>query len=215
MTVQAVKLAPSIRRRFCRLGRSGGRGRKSRARPHSRGGHEPFWNISLGTPFSGSLRWVARLPLEAHLMIAHPDFPVADPAHARIDAFLLGGSNDLSWIIGHSKAFAKRVGVAVDPATSATRLEEIVGSRPGGGRDLRVCTSGNSSTRRPRRSGARHGTDQMHLSGRGGGAVDHMTTAPLAVAAGSRRAGSGVGISKGDKGIAAAMQGLRTAATRE
>ena len=62
---------------------------------------------------------------------------------------------------------------------------------------------------------APHGTDQAHLSC----ALeverwDHMTTAPLAVAAGSRRAGSGVGIFKGDKGIAA-MQGLRTAATRE
>jgi ribulose-phosphate 3-epimerase len=156
----------------------------------------------MGTPFIGFLRRVARLPLEAHLMIAYPDFFVEELAHASVDSFLIGGSNDLSRTIRRSKASAKRAGVAVDPATSATRPEEVMGEL-----DQAVGVTvnfgfGHRQLFRP----------TMPKTTR---ARDRTDAAPLAEGAGSRRAGRGVGIFGDDIGIAAAMQGLRTAATWE
>src|SRR5215472_10288625 len=75
-----------------------------------------------------SLRRVTRLPLEAHLMISNPDFFVDEFAQAGTDSFLVHweGNNDLSRTVQRIKALGKRVGVAINPATSAAVLEEIM-----------------------------------------------------------------------------------------
>src|SRR5262249_35134917 len=85
-------------------------------------------NISMGAPIIRSLRRATRLPLEAHLMISDPDFFVDEFAQAGTDRFLVHweGNHDLSRTVQLIKALGKRVGVAINPATPATFLEEII-----------------------------------------------------------------------------------------
>ena len=61
-------------------------------------------------------------------MISNPDLFVDEFAQAGTDSFLVHweGNNDLSRTVQRIKALGKRVGVAINPATSASVLEEIL-----------------------------------------------------------------------------------------
>src|ERR1700747_285503 len=85
-------------------------------------------NLSMGAPIISSLRRVTQLPLEAHLMISNPDFFIDEFAQAGTDSFVIHweGNNDLSRTVHSIKALGKRVSVAINPATSAAVLEEIM-----------------------------------------------------------------------------------------
>src|SRR5262249_10090624 len=83
---------------------------------------------SMGTPVIQSLHRVTRLPLEAHLMIANPDLLLEQFADAGISSFIVHweGNNDLMRTVRHIKSLGKRAGVAINPATPAAGLEEIL-----------------------------------------------------------------------------------------
>jgi ribulose-phosphate 3-epimerase len=85
-------------------------------------------NLSMGAPVVQSLRRVTRLPLETHLMISDPDFFLDEFTQAGSDSFLVHweGNNNLSRTVQRVKALGKRVGVAINPATPAAVLEEIL-----------------------------------------------------------------------------------------
>jgi ribulose-phosphate 3-epimerase len=85
-------------------------------------------NLSMGAPIVRSLRSVTRLPLEAHLMIMNPDMFLDEFSEAGADSFLVHweGNNNLSRTVLRIKASGKRVGVAINPATPAAVLEEIL-----------------------------------------------------------------------------------------
>jgi ribulose-phosphate 3-epimerase len=214
VTFQAVKLAPSILAAdFARLGdqvAEAERAGADRIHVHVMDGHF-VPNISMDTPIIGSLQRVTRLPLEAHLMIANPDFMLEEFTIAGVDSFLVHweGNNDLSRTIRQIKALGKRVGVAVNPANSATVLEVVIQEveqvlvmtvSPGFGRQqfLRSML--------PKIRRARHMIDQMQLSCvlEVDGGID-PTTAPLAVAAGADVLVAGSAIFDTDEGSAAAM----------
>jgi ribulose-phosphate 3-epimerase len=176
-------------------------------------------NISMGTPIISSLRRVTRLPLEAHLMISNPDFFVDEFAQAGVDSFLVHweGSNDLSRTVRQIKASGKRVGVAINPATSAAVLEEILEEldqvlvmtvNPGFGHQHFLYATLKKIGR------AREMIERMNqncaLEVDGG--ID-ATTAPLAVAAGADVLVAGSAIFNDGESISAAMRRLRTAAT--
>ena len=217
----AVKLAPSILAAdFARLGdqvAEAERAGADRIHVDVMDGHF-VPNISMGTPIISSLRKATRLPLEAHLMISDPDFFVEEFAQAGTDSFMVHweGNNDLARTVQRIKALGKRVGVAINPATPAVVLEEIIQDldqvlvmtvSPGFGHQHFLHTT------LPKIGRARRMIDRIKpgcdLEVDGG--VD-VATAPLAVAAGANVLVAGSAIFNDGEGVADAMKRLRAAA---
>ena len=220
MTTDVVKLAPSILTAdFAHLGdqvAEAERAGANRIHVDVMDGHF-VPNLSLGPPIVDSLRRVTRLPLEAHLMISNPDLFVDEFAQAGIDSFIVHweGNNDLSRTVQRIKNLNKRVGVAINPATSATVLQEILQDldqvlvmtvNPGFGHQHFL------SAMLPKITRAREMIDHIvpgcDLEVDGG--VD-AATAPLAVAAGADVLVAGSAIFNDGEGITAAMKRLRAA----
>ena len=217
----SVKLAPSILAAdFARLGdqvAEAERAGADRIHVDVMDGHF-VPNISMGTPIISSLRKATRLPLEAHLMISNPDLFVEEFARAGADSFMVHweGNNDLSRTVQLIKALGKRVGVAINPATPAEVLEEIMQDldqmlvmtvNPGFGHQHFLHTT------LPKIGRARRMIDRIKpgcdLEVDGG--VD-VATAPLAVAAGANVLVAGSAIFNDSEGVTDAMKRLRAAA---
>jgi ribulose-phosphate 3-epimerase len=131
MSRNVLQLAPSILAAdFARLGEQVAEAEKAGAdRIHvdvMDGHFVP--NLSMGAPIVQSLRRVTRLPLETHLMISNPDLFLDEFTEAGSDSFLVHweGNDNLSRTVQRIKALGKRVGVAINPATPAAVLEEIL-----------------------------------------------------------------------------------------
>jgi ribulose-phosphate 3-epimerase len=129
--IAAVKLAPSILAAdFARLGEQVVEAEKAGVdRIHvdvMDGDFVP--NLSMGPAIVESLRKVTRLPLETHLMVSAPDLFLDEFAAAGSDSFLVHweGNHNLHRTVQRIKALGKRAGVAINPATPAAVLEEIV-----------------------------------------------------------------------------------------
>jgi len=85
-------------------------------------------NISMGAPIVASLRPMTQLPIETHLMITDPDTFLEEFVEAGSDSFLVHweGNLNLHRTVHSIAALGKRVGVAINPATPAAVLEEIL-----------------------------------------------------------------------------------------
>ena len=152
-------------------------------------------------------------------MISNPDFFVDEFVQAGTDAFLVHweGNNDLSRTVHRIKALGKRVGVAINPATPAAVLEEIMQDL-----DQVLVMTVNPGfahqpflhTMLPKIKRARKMIDLIK-PGCGlevDGGID-ATTAPLAVAAGADVLVAGSAIFNDSESVTAAMERL-WAATR-
>ena len=213
-----VKLAPSILSAdFARLGEQVAEAEQAGAdRIHvdvMDGHFVP--NLSMGAPIVASLRRVTRLPLETHLMISDPDFFLEEFVDAGSDSFLVHweGNNNLHRTVQRIKARGKRVGVAINPATPAAVLEEILQDveqvlimtvDPGFGHQHFLPTT-LPKIRRVRQliEQIKPGCD-LEVDG----GID-AESAPLAVAAGANVLVAGTAIFDGNDEVAAAMDRLR------
>ncbi len=85
-------------------------------------------NITIGPVVVRSLRAATQLPLECHLMIEDPDTYAPEFAAAGADTITVHpeGARHLHRTIHRIKELGKRVGVALNPATSETLIEEVI-----------------------------------------------------------------------------------------
>jgi len=218
-----VKLAPSILAAdFARLGEQVAEAERSGAdRIHvdvMDGHFVP--NIAIGAPIVQSLRRVTRLPLETHLMISNPDFFLGEFAEAGSDSFLVHweGNNHLHRTVQRIKALGKRAGVAINPATPASVLEEILTDldqvlvmtvNPGFGHQ-HFLESTLPKIRRVAQMIERINPDcELEVDG----GIDEAT-APMAVAAGANVLVAGTSVFGADKDVAAAIESLRDAVSQ-
>ncbi len=214
-----VKLAPSILAAdFARLGEQVAEAEKAGAdRIHvdvMDGHFVP--NLSMGAPVVQSLRRVTRLPLETHLMITDPDLFLEEFVASGSDSFLVHweGNNNLDRTVRRIKELGKRAGVAINPATPAAVLEEILPEvdqvlvmtvNPGFGHQHFLRST------LPKIQRVRQMVERMKLNCEVevDGGVDEET-APLAAEAGADVFVAGSSIFGNKAGVAAAMGKLRT-----
>ncbi len=212
-----IKLAPSILAAdFARLGeqvREADRAGADRIHVDVMDGHF-VPNISMGPIVVQALRPVTRLPLEVHLMIEEPDLYLDAFAQAGADSLIVHVENavNLHRTVQHIKHLGKKAGVAINPATSVTAIEEILPDvdlllvmtvNPGfGGQHFIENTI--SKIRRVKEM-IRKVKPTIELEVDGG--IDAMTT-PRVVEAGAEVLVAGSAIFGSKEGIAGAMKQL-------
>ena len=172
-------------------------------------------NLSMGPAIVESLRKVTRLPLETHLMVSDPDLFLEEFATAGSDSFLVHweGNHNLHRTVQRIKALGKHAGVAINPATPAAVLEEIVQDadlllvmtvNPGFGHQQFIPTT-LSKIARVRELVERLGPGcEVEVDG----GID-AATAPLVVRAGATVLVAGSAIFGDRDGVTAAMTRLR------
>jgi ribulose-phosphate 3-epimerase len=215
-----VKLAPSILAAdFARLGEQvaeAERGGADRIHVDVMDGHF-VPNLSMGAAVVQSLRRVTRLPLETHLMITNPDFFFDEFVEAGSDSFLVHweGNCNLNRTVRRIKELGKRAGVAINPATPAWTLEEVLPLvdlvlvmtvDPGFGHQHFLQTT-LAKIERVRKMIERA---NLHCELEVDGGVDE-STAPLAASAGADVFVAGSSVFGHHEGITAAMERLRAA----
>jgi ribulose-phosphate 3-epimerase len=172
-------------------------------------------NLTFGPAVVKWLRPVTRLPLEVHLMVEHPERFAEDFVEAGADTLIVHqeGAVHLNRTVQHVRATGRRIGVAINPATPAVMLEEILPDldlvlvmtvNPGfGGQHFLETTLGK--IRRVRRMiDALGGVCELEVDG----GIDH-DTAPRVVEAGARILVAGTSIYGAPDGVVAAMRRLQ------
>ena len=216
-----VKLAPSILAAdFARLGEQVSEAERAGAdRIHvdvMDGHFVP--NIAIGAPIVQSLRRVTSLAMETHLMISDPDLFLDEFAEAGSTSFLVHweGNNNLHRTVQRIKALGKRAGVAINPATPASVLEEILPDldqvlvmtvNPGFGHQHFLQSTLPKLGRVAQMIERIKPECELEVDG----GIDE-TTAPMAVAAGANVLVAGTSVFVAAKSVAAAIESLRNAA---
>jgi len=154
------------------------------------------------------------------LMISNADFFLGEFAEAGSDSFLVHweGNNHLHRTVQRIKALGKRAGVAINPATPASVLEEILTDldqvlvmtvNPGFGHQ-HFLESTLPKIRRVAQMIERINPDcELEVDG----GIDEAT-APMAVAAGANVLVAGTSVFGADKDVAAAIESLRDAVSQ-
>lgn len=174
-------------------------------------------NISMGPFVVKAVRGATSLPLEVHLMISDPDKYIEAFAKAGADSLIVHqeGNPNLHRTVQAIKGLGKQAGVAINPATPANVIDELVVDldlvlvmtvNPGfGGQEFIEQTLGKIRRVREiideRRPGIELEVD--------GGIDEH--TAPKAVRAGARVLVAGSAVFQGAGGVNASMDRIRAA----
>jgi len=217
-TIEDIKLAPSILAAdFTRLGdqvAEAERAGADRIHVDIMDGHF-VPNISMGVPVVQSLRKVTSLRVEIHMMITDPDFFLDEFVKAGSDSFIVHceGNNNLHRTVQRIRSLRKQVGVAINPATPAAVLEEILPDldqvlvmtvNPGFGHQSFIYSTLPKIRRVSHMIADAKPGCELEVDG----GIDE-TTAQLTVDAGANVLVAGSAIFGADVGVCAAMQRLR------
>lgn len=174
-------------------------------------------NITVGPLIVEAVRRACSLPLEAHLMIVEPERYVSDFAQAGADLIIVHqeASPHLHRTIEQIRRLGKRVGVAINPATPLTALQEVLDIV-----DLVLCMTvdpgfgGQSFIRemlpKVERLRAMIGQRGVRCDLEVDGGI-HAETAPLVVRAGANALVAGSSIFGDSAGVGPAIARLRAA----
>ena len=85
-------------------------------------------NITFGPPVASSIRKITKLPLDAHLMIENPERYLDDFIEAGADWLSVHVEADvhLDRTLNYLKKKKIRAGIAINPGTSLSTLEEVL-----------------------------------------------------------------------------------------
>lgn len=176
-------------------------------------------NITIGPVVVQSLRRITSLPLECHLMIEDPDRYAPDFAAAGADTITVHpeGARHLHRTIQRIRDLGRRVGVALNPATSEVAIEEVLADvdlvlvmtvNPGFG-GQKFIESTLPKIRRIREMIDAVNTDcELEVDG----GIDAVTV-ERAVSAGARVLVAGSAVFGASDGVAAASKRILAAAT--
>ena len=171
-------------------------------------------NLTFGPVVVHWLKPLATVPMEVHLMIAHPDQFLEAFTEAGADTLIVHqeGAIHLNRTVERIKSLGRRAGVAINPATPALMLDEILIEldlvlvmtvNPGfGGQSFISQTLAKIRTIRQKIDTI---NPRCELEVDGG--ID-CATAPLAVEAGARVLVAGTSIYGAPEGVAVAVESL-------
>lgn len=215
-----IKLAPSILSAdFARLGEQVAEAAKAGANyihiDVMDGHFVP--NITIGAPVVASLRSWTGLPLDVHLMIEHPERYISDFANsgANIITVHVEACPHIHRTIQSIKEFGVGAGVALNPATSLSSIEEIVSHvdliilmsvNPGFGGQVFIPETLDKVARLRRMLDDRGLNAELEVDG--GITIEN---APGLVEAGARVLAIGNSVFKAKVGISQALQNIREA----
>jgi ribulose-phosphate 3-epimerase len=174
-------------------------------------------NITIGPIVVAALRPHTRLPLDVHLMIEQPERYVGDFANAGADIITVQqeACTHLHRIVEQIKGLNKKAGVAINPATPISVLEEILPYvdlvlvmtvNPGFGGQSFIETMPRKIAAMRQMIDARGLASRIELEVDGG---INATTAPRVVAAGAQVLVAGSAIYNGKTSVAKAIKTLR------
>jgi ribulose-phosphate 3-epimerase len=174
-------------------------------------------NITVGPLVVAAIRPHTRLPLDVHLMIESPERYVGDFANAGADNITVQQEAcvHLHRVVEQIKGFNKKAGVALNPATPISTLEEILPYvdlvlimtvNPGFGGQSFIETMLPKIAALRQMIDARGFASRIELEVDGGINVE---TAPRVVAAGARVLVAGNAIFNGKMSVAEAVTRLR------
>ena len=85
-------------------------------------------NLTFGPPIVAAIRKITKLPLDVHLMITNPSALIDDFAAAGADWLTVHGETEphLHRLVARIRELGVRPAVALNPATPANTLEEIL-----------------------------------------------------------------------------------------
>jgi len=174
-------------------------------------------NISIGIPIVASLRPRTNLPLDVHLMIQHPEQYVSQFADSGADIITVHveACSSLHRLIHSIKELNVKAGIALNPATPLTSVEEILpyvdlvlimSVEPGYGGQTFIPSSLDKISRLRKMLDNKKSNAELEVDG--GITIDN---APGIVKAGANVLAIGSSIFDAKKGISQAMQMFRKA----
>jgi len=175
-------------------------------------------NISIGAPVVASLRPCTHLPLDVHLMIEHPECYISDFASsgANIITVHVEACSHLHRTIQLIKESGIRAGVALNPASPLSSIEEIVphtdlilimSVNPGFGGQAFIPESLEKISRLRKLLDDKNLATEIEVDG--GITIDNV---PGIVEAGANVLAVGNSVFKAKEGISQALQKIREAA---
>jgi ribulose-phosphate 3-epimerase len=85
-------------------------------------------NLTFGPPVIEGIRKITDVPLEAHLMVAHPEIYLEDLSRSGVHRVIVHweSSTHLHYVLGRIQSLGMKAGLALSPATPVSLVEDVL-----------------------------------------------------------------------------------------